>query len=80
MAGSAVANEAEGGGTISREELQERLSDPRLVIVDVLARAAYDDAHIPGSISIPLAEIPERARAVLRDPRQEITVYCASPT
>jgi phage shock protein E len=80
MTEAAAARDEPLDRTMSREELERRLRDPRLLIVDVLARAAYDDAHIPGSISLPLAEIAERARTVLRDPRQEIAVYCASPT
>ena len=65
---------------ISREELVSRLYDPSLTIVNVLARAAYDDARIPRSLSLPVAEIPERAASVLPDRDADIAVYCASPT
>lgn len=60
--GAAAAPDAHG---ISREELERRLRDPSLIIVDVLPEAAYAAAHIPGSISLPLAELAQRAPAAL---------------
>jgi rhodanese-related sulfurtransferase len=65
---------------ISHEELRRRLSDPTLTIVDVLPRVAYEDQHIRGALSLPLEEIPSRARVLLPDRRQEIAIYCGSPT
>jgi rhodanese-related sulfurtransferase len=65
---------------ISREELVARLHDPTLTIVNVLARAAWEEKRIPGSISLPVADIPDRAPSVLPDKRADIAVYCASPT
>lgn len=65
---------------ISREEMQRRLHDPSLIIVDVLSRDAYAAGHIPGALSLPLAEIPTRARELLPDPAAEIVVYCAKFT
>ena len=65
---------------VSREEIRARLGDPSLALVDVLPAEAYASGHIPGSISLPLAQINERARHLLRDPSQEIVVYCASFT
>ena len=65
---------------IAREELRARLDDPTLTVVDVLARESYETAHIAGALSLPLAEIPRRAREVLPDPTGEIAVYCASFT
>ncbi len=65
---------------MSRQELSARLRDPRLMIVDVLPRASYDEGHVPGALSLPVAEIPARARMVLPDPHAEICLYCASLT
>lgn len=65
---------------ISRDELVARLHDPKLTIVNVLARAAWAQQRIPGSISLPLADIPSRASIVLPDRDADIAVYCASPT
>jgi len=65
---------------ISREELVARLHDPSLTIVNVLAREAWRAQRIPGSISLPEAEITEHAARVLPDRDADIAVYCASPT
>jgi rhodanese-related sulfurtransferase len=65
---------------ISRAELQRRLKDPALTIVDVLPAASYETAHVPGAINIPVAEIEERAGKLLPDPAAEIAVYCAKFT
>lgn len=48
-----------------------------ITIVNVLSQEAYDDCHIPGSISIPLSELEEHAKKKL-NPNKEIIVYCAS--
>jgi rhodanese-related sulfurtransferase len=64
----------------SREEIRRRLRDPMLGIVNVLARVAWEEQRIPGSISLPLEELPERAAAVLPDRDREIVVYCGGPT
>ena len=65
---------------ISREEVLARLGDPSLVLLDVLPRAAFAAGHIPGSLSLPVPEIPERAHEVLPDGAREVAVYCAGPT
>jgi rhodanese-related sulfurtransferase len=65
---------------LSRDEIRDRLNDPRLTLVNVLPRETFDAARIPGSINLPVAEINERARDVLPDVSQEIAVYCWSET
>jgi len=65
---------------ISREEIRARLGDLSLALVNVLPAEAFATGHIPGSISLPLAQINERARHLLRDLSQEIVVYCGSFT
>ncbi|MEO5987250.1 MAG: rhodanese-like domain-containing protein [Candidatus Limnocylindria bacterium] len=64
--------------TIDVDTLRERLAgDDRPVLVNALAREAFDDERIPGSISIPAAEALRLAGDVLaRD--QPVVVYCAS--
>jgi rhodanese-related sulfurtransferase len=63
---------------ISREEILRRLKDPALVLVNVLPRAAFVQQRIPGSVNLPVADIPARAREVLPDPAREIAVYCGN--
>jgi thioredoxin-dependent peroxiredoxin len=65
---------------ISRDELRRRLRDPSLLVVDALPRESYSAAHIPGAISLPLAEVESRASELLPDPAAEIAVYCAKFT
>jgi rhodanese-related sulfurtransferase len=65
---------------ISRAELESRLHDPDLIVVNVLARDAWEAKRIPGSLSLPLAELPTHATLVLPDKDADIAVYCASPT
>jgi rhodanese-related sulfurtransferase len=65
---------------ITREEIRQRLRDSSLVLVDVLPHDTYAAGHIPGALSLPLDEIPARAREVLPNSTAEITVYCAKFT
>lgn len=71
---------AEDLGDISWQELYARLGHGAPIVVDVLPREAYISAHIPGAISLPLAEVSSRAREVIPDRDAEIVVYCASAT
>jgi rhodanese-related sulfurtransferase len=65
---------------ISLSELAGRLNDPSLTIVDVLPATAYQQGHIPGAVNLPVAEVAERAPAVLPDKHAEIAVYCGGFT
>ncbi len=65
---------------ISREELQRRLHDSSLTIIDVLPRESYVDAHIPGALNLPLEQLADHARELLPDPAAEIAVYCGKFT
>lgn len=44
-------------------------------IVEVLPRAEYDEAHLPGAISIPLKELDARSTASLGR-GVPVVVYC----
>ena len=63
--------------TISRDELASRLGSPGVVVVNVLAAAAYEKIRIKGSISIPRNEL-ERGRWNELDAAKEIVVHCSS--
>lgn len=64
--------------TIDAGTLRERLaSDDRPVLVNALAREAFDEARIPGSISIPAGDALRVAPDVLAQD-QPIVVYCSS--
>jgi rhodanese-related sulfurtransferase len=40
----------------------------------------YHQAHLPGAINLPPAQVRELAAQRLPDKHAEIVVYCASPT
>ncbi len=64
---------------LSRDELQELLKDPAAAIVDVLPRESYESGHVPGALSLPVAEIKSRAFRLLPDLARPIAVYCGGP-
>lgn len=48
------------------------------VLLDTRDRAAYEKEHLPGAISMPTAEIEQRAGEL--DPAQEYVTYCWAAT
>ena len=64
--------------TIDAHSLRDRLaSDDRPILVNALAREAFDTERIPGSISIPAAQALRLADELLAHD-QPIVTYCAS--
>lgn len=64
----------------SRAEVEAGLRRRGFVLVDVLGAESYAATHIAGAVSLPLAELPARAAAVLPDRAAEIVVYCGGYT
>jgi rhodanese-related sulfurtransferase/DNA-binding transcriptional ArsR family regulator len=58
---------------VTREELLRR-ADTGTVVLDVRPHEEYTAGHIPGAISVPLDELPERLAELPAD--QEIVAYC----
>ncbi len=56
-------------------DLSDTMQNGDVLVVNVLARESFDDCHIAGSISVPLAELKEAA--VNWDKSQKIVTYCA---
>ena len=50
------------------------MRDPAFVLVNVLPAEAFVHGRIPGSLSLPVADIPRRALQVLPDLSADITV------
>ena len=75
-----AVTDSSGVSEISREEIQRRLNDASLTVVDVLPESSYAAAHIPGAINLPLEAIGGRARELLPEFDAEIAVYCAQFT
>lgn len=65
--------------TIMKEELVRMMdSGEKFKLVDVLAKAHFDEEHIRGAISLPLEGIEVKAADMLADKNGKIVVYCAS--
>jgi rhodanese-related sulfurtransferase len=67
--------------TISREELKSKLNRrEKFTLLETLARAGYDHAHIPTAKNLPPDEVKTLAPTLVPDKNAEIIVYCANPT
>jgi rhodanese-related sulfurtransferase len=63
---------------VTREELARRLQDgDDLVVLDVRPAAEHAAGHLPGAISIPVAEL--RRRLAELPAHREIVAYCRGP-
>jgi rhodanese-related sulfurtransferase len=60
---------------IDRSELLRLIESADAQIVDVLPAPEYDDAHLPGAISIPLKQLTPGTVSVLSRERP-VVVYC----
>ncbi|WP_115787186.1 ArsR/SmtB family transcription factor [Arthrobacter silvisoli] len=60
--------------TISRDELQGRLKQGDVVVLDVRPRTEYDAAHIPGALSVPVDDLKARLRQIPEG--RDIVAYC----
>ena len=66
---------------ISRNELKQKIDrGDSFVLVETLARIAYEHAHLPGARNMAPDQIKELAPKLLPDKDADIVVYCASPT
>ncbi len=62
---------------IDRAELLRRLKSGTVALIDVRPREEYEQAHLPGAISVPLAELKEWARTAPR--KKQVVAYCRGP-
>ncbi|GEM_PF-1315464 len=67
----------EGVSFISRETLQAWMEEDKdLLVIDVLSPKSYAQAHLPGAVNIPSAQLGDKAK-LLADNRTIVT-YCSS--
>lgn len=59
---------------ISARELRRRMRRGDVTVIDVRPRAEYEAAHIPGALSMPIAEL--RRRRVRLPRRRDVVAYC----
>ena len=62
---------------VSRMELVDRARAGTVLVLDVRPASEYRAGHVPGAISIPLAELEDRLGALPRG--KEIVAYCRGP-
>src|SRR5690625_4660468 len=61
---------------ISNEELQRQMETEKLVLLDVREVEEYNEAHIPGSVLIPLGNLESRHQEL--DKEANVCVICHS--
>jgi len=62
---------------IDRDRLLARIRNGTVTVLDVRPSEEYDAGHLPGAVSIPLAELERRIREIPRG--KEIVAYCRGP-
>jgi rhodanese-related sulfurtransferase len=62
---------------LNRDELLSRVGDGEVIVLDVRPREEYEAGHIPGAVSIPLADLTGRMANLPAG--AEIVAYCRGP-
>lgn len=62
---------------IGLEELRERQRDEQVILLDVRPPHEYRAGHLPGAISMPVDELPERLHELPKS--SPIVAYCRGP-
>jgi rhodanese-related sulfurtransferase/DNA-binding transcriptional ArsR family regulator len=63
--------------TMDRESLRRRLADGDVVLVDVRPEPEFRAGHIPGAVSIPIAELTRRIAELPAE--VDVVAYCRGP-
>ena len=62
----------------STSEVAEKLHDTSIVLLDVRSNEERNQSAIPGSLHIPLGNIPEKLKILEKHKQKEIICYCRS--
>ena len=62
---------------VGREELLRRAKEGTVVVLDVRPAEEYRAGHIPGAVSVPVAELHQRLAKLPRG--KEVVAYCRGP-
>ncbi|MEO5820577.1 MAG: metalloregulator ArsR/SmtB family transcription factor [Vicinamibacteraceae bacterium] len=62
---------------VDDEELVRRVRAGGVTLIDVRPREEYDAGHLPGALSIPLADLPARLNELRKC--HEVVAYCRGP-
>lgn len=64
---------------ISPQEGKDLLvKTPGAILLDVRTEQEYKELRIPGSVLIPVADLPDRLSELPKDPAKPIVIYCRS--
>ncbi|THU05097.1 metalloregulator ArsR/SmtB family transcription factor [Lampropedia puyangensis] len=61
---------------ISVTELQRRMGEQTTMLIDVRSEVEFAQAHIPGSVNIPIAQLQSQLQQL---PQANIVAYCRDP-
>ncbi len=64
--------------TISRQELQRRIGQGGITVLEALPVSNWEKEHLPGAIAFPLDDIDGQASRLLPDTAAAIAVYCSN--
>ena len=73
VAGQTIESAAAGRVTVA--EFKKLFEAGSVIVLDVRARDAYEQGHIPGAISVPFETVEKRA-AEWRSASKPIVTYC----
>lgn len=59
---------------VTRDELVQRMREETVVVLDVRPAEEFRAGHIPGALSMPFGDLPDRAATL--HPEPEIVAYC----
>ena len=62
----------------SASEVAEKLRDTSIILLDVRTSKERNQSAIPGSLHIPLGNIPEKMKSLEKHKQKEIICYCRS--
>ena len=61
--------------SLDRDGVRRQLAEHAAQLVEVLPRDSFEKEHLPGAVSIPLADLGRQAPQTL-DPTRPVIVYC----
>ncbi|MFU8889621.1 MAG: ArsR/SmtB family transcription factor [Trueperaceae bacterium] len=74
---AAYLGDADGFESVTADDLQRRLADGEVVLLDVRPDAEYRAGHLPGARSIPVGELADRLGEL--PPDAPVVAYCRGP-
>ena len=66
--------------TITREELSSQISNPALILLEVLPETYYQQGHLPGARLAPPDKVRDLTRSLASSHDAPVVLYCASAT